>query len=743
MRSGSIWSKWRHGSKRLQSGFLVVFLAILAGLLPATASGYTIWHWDGEPDQAWKTVGNWSDRKEEPTWIQIPSGISDFEGLPGPPTDLTAVGGNRQATVTFTAPADDGGSPITSYTVTSNPGNISQTGAVSPITVTGLSNGTAYTFTATATNGSGTGPASSPSNSVTPATVPGAPTGAAAVAGDGQATVSFNAPADDGGSPITSYTVTSNPGNISQTGTASPITVTGLINGMPYNFTVKATNGVGTGPASAPTNSVIPTPFVVTAPKGGEVWEAGSKVTISWTYTGNPGPKVRVELLKGGAVASVIDSSIRVGDGGQGAYEWKIPIKQTPGTDYRVRISSVTSPAFTAMSQDTFTIPGPALTVTSPNGGEKWVPGGNETITWTYSGNTGEKVRVELLKAGVVVKRIVKKTGIGQDGEGSYSWTVPKKRTPGDDYKVRITSTKYGTVTDESDADFSIGPESVLSCAGPDQRVQDGEVTWLSGSNSIGSAEKIAAYRWIQTDGSPVDLSDPAVVEPAFVAPAVGPEGESLAFQLVLTGKDGSQSDDSCIVNITSDNNPPTADAGSNRIVTVGEIVTLDGSQSTDPDDGIATYLWQQVEGRDVELTDPSAVSTTFVAPEVGPVGETLIFRLTVTDHGGLRSRATCLVNDTLENQPPKAHAGSNQTVQPGAAVTLDGSKSMDPEESVLSFRWTQTTGEPVTLSDPTAVQSTFLAPVIKAGNESLVFQLMVTDGGGLVDKERVTVFIE
>ena len=88
------------------------------------------------------------------------------------------------------------------------------TGAGSPLTVTGLTNGTSYTFTVTATNGVGTGPASGASNSVVPATVtvPGAPTGVSAVAGDAQATVSFSAPVSNGGSPITSYTVTSSPG---------------------------------------------------------------------------------------------------------------------------------------------------------------------------------------------------------------------------------------------------------------------------------------------------------------------------------------------------------------------------------------------------------------------------------------------------------------------------------------------------------------------------------------------------
>ncbi|MFZ4859128.1 MAG: fibronectin type III domain-containing protein [Desulfuromonadaceae bacterium] len=90
---------------------------------------------------------------------------------PGAPTDVTATGGNAQATVTFTAPASNGGAAITGYTVTSTPaGGVDSNAGTTGLShvVTSLTNGTAYTFTATATNSVGTSGASAASNAVTP-----------------------------------------------------------------------------------------------------------------------------------------------------------------------------------------------------------------------------------------------------------------------------------------------------------------------------------------------------------------------------------------------------------------------------------------------------------------------------------------------------------------------------------------------------------------------------------------------
>ncbi len=140
---------------------------------------------------------------------------------PDAPTIGTATRGNGEATITFTPPVSNGGSSILYYTVTSNVGGFSVSGGASPIVVTGLSNGTTYTFTVTATNAAGTSTSSGTSNSVVPATVPGAPTIGTATAGNGEATVTFTPSVSNGGSAITNYTVSSNVGGFTATGGSS------------------------------------------------------------------------------------------------------------------------------------------------------------------------------------------------------------------------------------------------------------------------------------------------------------------------------------------------------------------------------------------------------------------------------------------------------------------------------------------------------------------------------------------
>ena len=184
--------------------------------------------------------------------------------VPDAPSIGVATPGVNTATVTFTANGN-GGAAIDRFKVTCNPGTASATGPSSPIIVSGLTNGTAYTCTVTAHNSVGWSAPSAASNSVTPntATEPVPPTGVNGTPGDSKITVSFTASASPGTLPggalatLTGYTAQC--GSQTNTGAGSPIVVSGLTNGTAYTCTVKATNNVPLDSVwSAPSAPVTP-----------------------------------------------------------------------------------------------------------------------------------------------------------------------------------------------------------------------------------------------------------------------------------------------------------------------------------------------------------------------------------------------------------------------------------------------------------------------------------------------------
>ncbi|MDD4493694.1 MAG: cadherin-like beta sandwich domain-containing protein, partial [Eubacteriales bacterium] len=179
---------------------------------------------------------------------------------PSAPTGLTAKGGDKKVTLSWNSIA---GAAYYSIYQSTTPGFYGRPlttvdNSVNSYEATGLTNGVTYYFLIIAANEGGDSPHSNEVKA-TPKTVPGAPTNVIATAGNGEAAVSFTAPVDNGGKPITEYIVTSNPGNITVTGTSTTIIATGLTNGTAYTFTVKAVNEVGNGPDSAASNEATPT----------------------------------------------------------------------------------------------------------------------------------------------------------------------------------------------------------------------------------------------------------------------------------------------------------------------------------------------------------------------------------------------------------------------------------------------------------------------------------------------------
>ena len=227
--------------------------------------------------------------------------------VPSAPQNLQATPGNGTLDLTWAAPASDGNSPVTSYTVTLTPqgGSALPSHSVSSPSdsFSGLTNGTPYTVAVTATNVAGTGPAATTTG--TPRTTPGSPRSVTVSAGDGTLTVSWTAPAADGGDSVKSYRVTATPhggGTSTAFTTADAATLlhkfSGLTNGTLYDVSVVANNAAGS--SSPGTGSGTPK-FVASLTihdSAGHVVD-GAKITLSGALkrsdgTGVPGATVAI-----------------------------------------------------------------------------------------------------------------------------------------------------------------------------------------------------------------------------------------------------------------------------------------------------------------------------------------------------------------------------------------------------------------------------------------------------------------
>jgi hypothetical protein len=166
-----------------------------------------------------------------------------------------------------------------------------------------------------------------------PAQPPGAPTGVSATASDGNATVSFIRPSS-GGAPITSYTATASPGGAHASGGSAPIIVTGLADGTSYTFTVTATNSLGTGPASAPSNAVTPAPATGGGTTGGGTTGASPTVQSAASPVEQGAPVNTSPLPTTVKIASLLRKEIAPPSGTgtmrailrTGAYQIRIPV---------------------------------------------------------------------------------------------------------------------------------------------------------------------------------------------------------------------------------------------------------------------------------------------------------------------------------------------------------------------------------------------------------------------------------
>jgi len=309
-------------------------------------------------------------------------------------------------------------------------------------------------------------------------------------------------------------------------------------------------------------------------------------------------------------------------------------------------------------------------------------------------------------------------------------------------FKLSVSDGQY-TSFDLVSVDVLLGlNQPPVADAGQDQQVDEGAAVTLDGSASSDPNGDPLTYLWEQTSGPQVQLQGADQAVCTFTAPQVD-QDTTLVFRLTVS--DGTLSDTANVSVLVRDvpppNQPPVADAGQDQTVNEGAAVTLDGSGSSDPDGDPLTYQWQQTSGPVVQLQGADQAVCTFTAPQVDQ-DTTLEFQLTVSD-GVLSDTASVsvLVRDVSgPNQPPVADAGQDQQVDEGAAVTLDGSGSSDPDGDALTYQWQQTSGPVVQLQGADQAVCTFTAPQVDQ-DTTLEFQLTVSDGA-LSDTASVSVVV-
>jgi len=270
------------------------------------------------------------------------------------------------------------------------------------------------------------------------------------------------------------------------------------------------------------------------------------------------------------------------------------------------------------------------------------------------------------------------------------TFKAPNVGTEGDTlvFNLVVTSDSGNTDTDSVEIYVNWFNYPPSADAGQDQIVSQGAKVTLVGTGSSDSDGTIVSYKWRFTAAqniSPTDitLSDDTSPFPVFTAPA---KNGSVTFSLTVTDNEGGK--DSDMVRITVDgtggNAPPVADAGSPQTVVQGAEVTLVGSGSSDPDDGIENYSWIQMEGPSVTLSDPNVPSPTFTAPVVGSEGAILKFALIVSDHSGLMAADTVSIQIISEY----TQAQIDQAVlQERQRWDVNGDNRIGVEEAVLSMQ--------------------------------------------------------
>jgi len=307
-------------------------------------------------------------------------------------------------------------------------------------------------------------------------------------------------------------------------------------------------------------------------------------------------------------------------------------------------------------------------------------------------------------------------------------------------FELTVTDSHGNSDTDDVSVNVSSVNYPPIVNAGPDKRVHGGTQVTITGT-AVDVNDDIVKLEWKQLSGNSLSF-DKTKAQISFIAPDVSPaESKRIVLQLTATDSAGQIGSDQVILFIVPENSAPKANAGPDMTVDENTTVNLK-CIGTDPDTHVLNYEWTSEsssvvivssEGSKVSIKSPSVVSD-----------KTFTMTCTVSDGEFSSSDSMNLTVRNILSLDIIADAGADKIVNEKVRVGLDGSKSNDPENQNISYKWTQVSGETVTLSSVTSITPSFTSPIVDNGQiKVLTFELRVYDDNGRDAVDTVTITVD